>query len=321
MARKGRDLELLIAHLERILASVPVDIKSPDFIYDRVAEVRREVDVAVRGTVAGAEILVVFECRDRTRQEDVMWIEQLATKQRNTGTSTVVAVSSAGFSPAASRVAAHAGIQLRVLSEIAATDLFKWMGVRTMEVRLRTFRITHASVELDSGLATDVHLTEAAVARFQSMTDGTPVLWSKTDERLVSFHDAWLALGPQAFESELDSGLRRNLTLRVAYRSPEKRYQVETNAGLVDIEEITFRGLFFFIDQTISINKIFEYKQGEKTLAERVTFAIDIGSGPVNLVFDRTEDGKLFSVSAIEADGSPAATPIAFEIRLEALMS
>ncbi len=298
---------------------VPVDIKSPDFVYDRVAEVRREVDVAVRGTVAGAEIIIVFECRDRARLEDVTWIEQLATKQRNTGVQAVIAVSSTGFSPAASRVAAHAGIQLRVLSELTATDLFSWMGAGTMEVRLRTFRITHASVDLDSSLAPDTRLSEAAIARLQSMTDGTPVLWSKVDGRLFSLHDAWLALGPQAFESDLQSGEVRNLTLGVAYRNPAKRYQIETNAGLADIEKITFRGQFWFFDQTIPIDKIYEYKERDSTLAERVAFAVDVGAGPINIAFDRTEDGRLYSVSAVEADGSPLTTPIAFELLFEQL--
>ncbi|MEU8001507.1 hypothetical protein AB0B66_10140 [Catellatospora sp. NPDC049111] len=313
MARAGRDLELLVAHLEHILADTPVEIISPYLVYDHVGGIKREVDVAVRGVVNGVESLMAFECRDRTRVEDIAWIEQLVTKKRHTRVDIIVAVSSRGFSAAASRVATAAGIRLRVLEEVSRADVYEWMGAETMEVRLRTFQISGASISLDPDCG-HVEIHQNAKAALETPTDDTPVLLSKQSGRPVSLHEAWLALGPQPFELQILSGERRNLDLAVAFMNPATRYQLETDIGPVDIVKIIFSGLFYVIDQKVPIDKVYRYQQGDTTLSERITFAFDNGTTPMNLTFDRTEDGRLFSVSATSDDGSPATTPVALEL-------
>ncbi len=59
-ARPGRDLEVLAALVERLLAGSPVEITSPAHIVGR-AGVEREVDVAIRGRVGSAPIFVMVE--------------------------------------------------------------------------------------------------------------------------------------------------------------------------------------------------------------------------------------------------------------------
>ena len=67
MPKAGRDLERLVARLERVLAraSDHVTITSPDQIWGVESETIREVDVTVRCRVGSADVLVAFECRDR----------------------------------------------------------------------------------------------------------------------------------------------------------------------------------------------------------------------------------------------------------------
>jgi hypothetical protein len=86
----------------------------------------REVDVSIRYVVGTAEILVTVECRRRRSVEDVRWIEGLKAKRENLGIAKTVAVSATGFSAAAKRLADHAAIELRTLSEITPQVVAGW---------------------------------------------------------------------------------------------------------------------------------------------------------------------------------------------------
>ena len=92
-SRAGRDLEQLVAHLETFLGPQGAEIQSPDYLPDRVTGERREVDISIRLHVGSAPVLVIAECRDRSRVEDVTWIEQLASKRDDVGAAKAIAVS------------------------------------------------------------------------------------------------------------------------------------------------------------------------------------------------------------------------------------
>ena len=114
-----REFELLVSRIEAALAPAGAAIQSPDHILDRVTGEKREVDASIRYRVGSADLLITVECRDRTRTEDVTWIEQLATKQRQIGAAHTIAVSSTGFSGPASKAARMHGISTRVIDEVS----------------------------------------------------------------------------------------------------------------------------------------------------------------------------------------------------------
>ena len=105
MPRAGRSLELLVQALEQLLAGAPVEIRSPDFIMGRNSGTSREVDVSLRSQVGSVSVLVIIECRDRAKPQDVTWIEQLASKREDVGADKAVAVSAGGFSAGARNLA------------------------------------------------------------------------------------------------------------------------------------------------------------------------------------------------------------------------
>ena len=115
MARQGRDLEKIVAALERMLSDKGIEIKSPDYIKGVNSGSLREIDVALRARVGSTQILVIIEARDRQNTQDVVWIEQLATKRADVLASKVIAVSSFGFSEGARNAAARLGIELRTV--------------------------------------------------------------------------------------------------------------------------------------------------------------------------------------------------------------
>ena len=92
-------LESIVALFHKLLAHQDdVKIQVRDRLPDKDTGELREVDVSIRGKVASAPVLIIVECRDHARTQDVQWIEQLETKRVGVGANAAIAVSSSGFS-------------------------------------------------------------------------------------------------------------------------------------------------------------------------------------------------------------------------------
>ena len=71
----------------------------------RVTGKLREVDVVIRSTVAGHDVIVSVEATAGGRKADTEWVERMIQKHRNLPTSKLVLVSQAGFTEAARKEA------------------------------------------------------------------------------------------------------------------------------------------------------------------------------------------------------------------------
>ncbi len=147
MAREGRELELLIAHLEECLSKSEIKITSPDRIEDKITGEKREVDVSLRATVGSHDVLIILECRDRKNIGDSTWIEQLATKRDDLGANKAIAVSSSGFTTGAVKKARSKNIELRMLEELTADNIRDWFPIKTLKNRSVSLEIA-AKVDL-----------------------------------------------------------------------------------------------------------------------------------------------------------------------------
>lgn len=123
-----REVEKLVARMDRVLSPMGAIVRSPDFVRDNVTGEQREVDASIRSSPNDAPIRVI-ECRDGAKVEDVTWIEQLIAKSRDHGVPTV-AVSSAGFSSAARAKAARYGIETRRIDEVTQDQVSGWTRIR-----------------------------------------------------------------------------------------------------------------------------------------------------------------------------------------------
>lgn len=123
----SREFERLVALIETHAAPREAIVKAPDRIRDLRTGRLREVDASIRLRVGTADILLTIECRKRGRPDDVTWIEQLATKRESIGAAKTIAVSASGFSKSARNTASLHGIELRVLSEVGASEVEGWM--------------------------------------------------------------------------------------------------------------------------------------------------------------------------------------------------
>src|ERR1700674_2713067 len=89
----------LTAAIEGSMLPEGAIVTSPDrMVWDYNAESYSEVDVTIRYKQFGSsEILVVIECRDRSKTDDKTWIEQLATRKASFHANILIAVSTSGF--------------------------------------------------------------------------------------------------------------------------------------------------------------------------------------------------------------------------------
>lgn len=127
MSVNWREFELLVARIEKQLAPKDAEIKSPDRIRDKVTGQMREVDASIRYKIGSASILITIECRNRNKEQDDTWIEQIATKRDKIGANKTIAVSAKGFTKPATISAEKYGIELRRIDEITDKIIANWV--------------------------------------------------------------------------------------------------------------------------------------------------------------------------------------------------
>lgn len=135
--RLGRDFEMLIAMIQKLLVPRGAIIKSPDYLPDIYTSSKREVDASIRYTIGEEEVIIAVECRDRNKRQDVTWLEQLYGKKQSLGISKVICVSAEGFTADAIKKGEQFGIQLRRTNNISELDI---LSLLTLQVEMDGYR-------------------------------------------------------------------------------------------------------------------------------------------------------------------------------------
>jgi hypothetical protein len=128
--RSGKELERLVATLERVLADTGAKIEAPSrALIDRDTGKRREHDVLIRWDHGHHQIVTAIECRDRSRPVGVPEVEAFADKCERTGVHSGVIVSARGFTSSA-----HLKAKARSITcmDLAAVESFDWMGTEVI---------------------------------------------------------------------------------------------------------------------------------------------------------------------------------------------
>ena len=288
MARKGRDLELLVARIEEVLVPQGAVVKSPDYIVDRVTGDRREVDVSIRMQVGSVPVLIVIECRDREDVEDVTWIEQLAQKCSDLRAKGV-AVSSAGFSAGAEKKAAFWGIETRRIDELTPAAISGWFQAGELTLRAQRVEILYAAFNLDRDWKAPV-LGEDERNRLSQAVKSAKPLVCKTDGVECGFDAVWAAIRnrPGLYDGVPDDGTAIERELMLNFTNPSQRYQLRVGSELVDIVEMPLVVKLWIEKTTVPIDKMYAYRDQEKSYAEGVEYRIEVDNQPrlVSIVND-----------------------------------
>lgn len=276
MPRAGRDLENIVASLERIIAGTGIEIKSPDYILGVKTNIQREIDISLRAQVGSVKILVIIECRDRKNVEDVTWIEQLSSKREDVLASKVIAVSSNGFSQTAKTLAQMNGVELRTIEELNKDLLIEWF-------KFKIFVDSAVLTGVEFGVSeNDFDELNSVLGKFDIET---PVLFDQATEEMKCISKEWLNLAKEKYEILENADKSSNITkLRIiADYETEKKYQLVIGKTRINIKKI-----FFYADKKTSIVQPSKYLRYADingiTISEDIVH--EYSENGVNLKFD-----------------------------------
>ena len=116
-----------MASIHQQLAS-PCRVAESEMFHDPSSGQTREVDLVIRSTLAGYEIVISVECTDRKRPVSVEWVEQMCCKHRDLPTQKLVLISKSGYTPAAHAKALALGAEPLSLEIARQVDWAKYVN-------------------------------------------------------------------------------------------------------------------------------------------------------------------------------------------------
>lgn len=122
MPPRSNEFQRLVKLIYEQIKPEGASVRESAMLRERGSVVEREVDVLVETTIADVTIRLAVECRDRSRADDIEWIDQLIGKYRDLPVDKVIAVSAAGVTKAASEKAGANKIEVRTLREALDAD-------------------------------------------------------------------------------------------------------------------------------------------------------------------------------------------------------
>lgn len=272
MARKGREFEKLVAHLETILAGTGIEIHSPDRILDIHTGEPREIDISLRAKVGTHDILIILECRERKAKQDLRWIEELANKRDSVKASRVVAVCSQGFSKGAKNKAKFLNVELRSIDNLLIDDIQNWCRMTQVVVSKRCHKVVHIELHDESlqllftNMRSDIPIFRDAQNNTMSIDD---LSFKVVDQNPTLFSDIWPNDEPKLIEAKIELVEPLSLELGTVHTKVEK-----LNLLLQVWIEIVY----------VDASRIVQYSSGDgKTITQAITFEVDINGKKLNV--------------------------------------
>lgn len=121
----GKKLEELVKLVESIDLPPGFKVETNTPVYDDDNNQIAELDILITGKVGTVNYRTLYECRDRPSggAADGAWIQQLIGRRDVLGLTSVVAVSTTGFSPSAEKFAKDRNIELRTVDTLTEADI------------------------------------------------------------------------------------------------------------------------------------------------------------------------------------------------------
>lgn len=294
MSVDWKEFELLVAQIENHLAPKDAEVKSPDRIRDKVTGQMREVDASIRYKIGSASILITIECRNRSRVQGDMWIEQIASKREKIGANKTIAVSSEGFSKPATISADKYGIELRRIEEITDDEISNWFKNITIEKLKFYDEILEYKIEVDEDSAEFSEETKKIINK--DPFKGAIFIRAK-DNVKFSVKDLLNSFYKWQQEGKLDkkedgvyTGLKESedkVKREFKVEFPPDTHYVFTNVGKSSVLEVKITLQTHIKREEISKSEVYKYS----SLEERIS---QIAVGTVSIDDDSEEDLKVF---------------------------
>lgn len=285
MPRKGRDLELLINHIESLLNdNDELTIKSPDFLLDHVTGQKREVDISINGKIGSHQILIVLECRKRQNKDDSTWIEQLGNKKQDLHINKLIAVSSSGFTEPAITKANLYGIDLRQIEKIQISDIEEWVKHFTFEQVDLKYNIQ----KLDIGMMNKNNANKIdgenlkppiKSAKYSKQSDEKIFKIKDKDGKTIdlSIHDLILLNIDNNFVFYSDVNIsddKVNKTINFYFYNPEQMAYIEIENDIFRVIHILMNVDLWKEKILIPVDSTYSYTKNDETIAQVIQYKL-----------------------------------------------
>lgn len=297
----GKQLEGLVAFVERTMLPEGYDVKTNHRIYNEDGIQVAEFDVEIRGRLGTTDIAWLIECRDRPGSGPApgSWIEQLVGRRSRFGFNKVTAVSTTGFAEGAQEFAKQQGVELRVV-EALTPDAFSWLQPGHMSFLEQRADLQNAKILIND--ATSEELQAALQNILVSADSSAKILRSiKTgDSQTVANAFLGIVEHQHLFDGIPANSPAKEVTLHVQYTGVDDHFVVETELGDVRVEVIVFHGKLTVTETLVPIDVTTKYRNLEtgETISQVASFAPhDFAGTRMALEFHRMgEDGETYVV-------------------------
>jgi hypothetical protein len=122
MPKRTNEFQNLVEYIYSRVTPIGGKVTECAELVEDGSSTKREIDILIEYKIAGIELKIAVECRDRSRDETVEWIDALVGKYSRLRVNKIVAVSSSGFSGEAERKAHAHNIDTITAEEAARVD-------------------------------------------------------------------------------------------------------------------------------------------------------------------------------------------------------
>lgn len=284
MPPRSNKFQQLIRELYRSLAPTGAKIRESAMLADGQTGILREVDVLVEGDFAGHKMSMAVECRDYTRDQNIMWVDELIGKYRDLPVDKVVAISTSEFSESAKRKAAAVNIECLTAIDAEHVDWAREVNPDWSVLTNRHWVHHFVTQDTSGGQLTRTTVGEdASVEHFSALSE-------KVFPTVV---EMFRQMDADRVEKILDDKIQSNLEKYAAENS--KRYAEITFTGLRQIllPEGPFEigAVLYGVCTNINVDKIPMYKKVVNDMAV-ASFTANVYGTTFTTYIVRDKDGR-----------------------------
>ena len=266
MTSDGRQLEALVAFVEKTLLPQGFAVSTNERVFNDDGVQIAEFDVEIRGRVGSTNIAWLIECRDRPADGPApgSWIEQLVGRRVRFGFNKITAVSTTGFTHGATEFAQAQGIELREVEALRPEAFTDWLAIGHFQHLEKLTTLQHASILVRPDEADDrkqalldlISKTSADAAFLRSTKTGAYVAPAK------AFLGAVEALGT-LFDDLLPNGPPKKVRLQANYADDDDHFVVDTSLGPVRVQAILFKGVLSLKETLVPLSVTAQYQHAD----------------------------------------------------------
>ena len=261
MSSDGKQLETLVACVERELLPPGFSVKSNERVFNDEGVHIAEFDIQVNGKVGSTTISWLIECRDRPGHGAApgAWIEQLVGRRTRFGFNKVTAVSTTGFAAGAVDYAKQQGIELREVASLDPSEFKDWLHITEMRQIRRVTDLKHATIFLSPSELEDVK--QAAMDVITSAAGNNEILISSSSGARANLTNAFFGAIQSVDNAFKDVVVGKPCKVRLLSNYlDEDHFLIETALGPVKVTQIEFLGELRVEETVVPVVKTAEYR-------------------------------------------------------------